>query len=59
MYIIGRLTLDTFAVEVDPATRELKPITAIIEAHLCAEAYPFETVRADRHFGAQAHFDGR
>lgn len=33
LYLIGRLTLDTFSVEVDPATGELKPITAIIGAH--------------------------
>ncbi|MCL5021274.1 MAG: Retroviral aspartyl protease, partial [Bacteroidetes bacterium] len=33
LYLIGAVTLETFAVEVDPATRELKPITAIIGAH--------------------------
>lgn len=33
LYLIGAVTLETFAVEVDPATRALKPITAIIGAH--------------------------
>lgn len=33
LYLLGAVTLESFGVEVDPATKELKPIIAIIGAH--------------------------
>lgn len=33
LYLLGAVTLESFGVEVDPTTKELKPIIAIIGAH--------------------------